>query len=274
MSEVEVQEPVVQEEVKEEVSPEAELTTPAVDSQVPEEIIDLPEERKTIPKERFDQVYARTKRAEAEAKELQAQLQREREERIRLEERSKVQTEQQTQKEMTWAELKTGNAEGRWTRDQAQDYKDKMTEQRLERKFREKQTLESKESRILGEIEQYKQLIPDVMDPGSESRTKYEREFAYLVRNGAPDNYVTQLVATRAAFGDPDTIKARKTAKTILTPKEPFMETHATQKQKAAVKSYEDSLPEPKREHYRKMIKHGVVKDWKEVEEIEKHRGA
>jgi len=275
MSDIEVQDPVVQEEKKDELSPLAEETTPKPESQeVAEEVADLSEERKTIPKERWDQLYARTKRAEADKHQLREELQREREERIRLEERTKVHSEQQTQQEMTWAQLEQGIQEGRWTRDQAQEYKDKMTEARLERKFKEKQAAESSNSRILGEINQYQQLIPDVMSYGSESRQKYEREFSYMTRTlGMPDNYATQLAAVRAAFGDIETVKARQTAKTVLTNKEPFVETHTSQsKMQKPVKSFEDSLPEYKREHYKKLMKGGVVKSWKEAEELENYK--
>lgn len=271
--EVEVQEPVVQEVEKEEVSPLAEETTPKQESQAESE--DTPDEGvKTIPKDRFDQVWARSKKAEAKLAELDAQLRQEREERIRLEERSKVQQEQAQQAEYTWDQLENFIAEGKLTRGQAQEYKDKMTEQRLERKFKQQQVVESKDSRILGEIEQYKQLIPEVMSYGSESRQKYEKEFSYMTRTlGMPDNYATQLAATRAAFGDVETVKQRLASRKV-TPKEPLMETHTPQKQKASSRSFEDTLPQYKRDYYTRMIKSGVVKDWKDAEEIEKHRGS
>lgn len=275
MSEQEVSDPVVEDVVKEEISPEAELTTPPPDSQeVADEIVDLSEDRKTIPKDRFDQVWARSKKAEARLEQLQADLQREREERIRLEERSKVKEEQATQKEMTWAELETGIAEGKWSRDQAQEYKDKMTEQRLERKFREKQAQESTVSNVLGEINQYKQLIPDITVPYSESRMKVEKAYAHLVRNGAPQNYATELAATMSVFGDIDTVKARKTVKQTITSKEPLMETHTPSRNvQKPTKSFEDGLPEHKRDFYKKLMKHGAIKTWKDAEEIEKRRG-
>jgi hypothetical protein len=273
--EVKVQDPVVQEEKKEEVSILAEDTTPAPDVQ--EKVADEVAEVKTIPKERFNEVYARAKREEAERKQLQEELRREREERIRLEERQKVQVEQQTQKELTWAELETHIAEGRCTRDQAQEYKEKMTEQRLERKFKERYATETATNQILGEIRQYQSLVPDSMTPGSDSRQKYEKEYAYMTRTlGMPQGYATEVAALRAAFGDIETVKSRQTLRekqAVITSKEPFQETHmsSTQTQKPT-KSWRESLPESEQEHWKKMIKHNVVKDWKEAEALAKRK--
>jgi hypothetical protein len=265
----EVLDPVVEPVAKEDVSPQAEDTTPKPDQvEVPDK---EPEEPRMIPKERFDQVWARSKKAEEREKHLQTELQREREERIRLEERAKVQQEQQTQKEYTWAELENFIAEGKLTRDQAQEYKDKQTEQRLERKFKAEREQYSSNAEILNEIEQYKKHIPDVMEPGSESRLKYEQEYSYLVTKlKYPANYATQLAATRAAFGDLEKVKKVAPSKQTLTSREPFMETHTPQPSKQMTKSFKDTLPDYKVKHYEKMMKSGLVKDWKGVEELEK----
>lgn len=270
--EVDGQNPVVEEEVKEEVSPEAEHTTPKDDSQeVADEVVDLPAERKTIPKERFDQVWARTKKAEERLQQLQADLQREREEKIRLEERARAKEEQQTQQEWTWEQLDGFIAEGKITQAQARDYKDKMLEQRIARKYEQQVQEKESTSHVLGEIRQYQQLVPDSMTHGSENRLRYEREFNYLVRNGAPKNHITELAACRAAFGDPETIRARNTTKKVITPKEPFMETHSpSQSTKQPNKSFKDTLSAEKVRHYERMMNAGIVKDWKAVEALEK----
>lgn len=270
MSEPEVQDPVVEPEVKEEVSPLAEDTTPKPDSQEVPEVV--AEESKTIPKDRFDQVWARSKKAEAKAEAIQAELQREREERIRLEERARVQQEKvQSEKEYTWAELENFIVEGKLTRDQAQDYKDQQTEKRLRQKLEADQARRSTESQVLGQIEQYKQLIPDVMEHGSESRQRYETEYTYLVNTlGYPANYQTQLAATRAAFGDIEKVKRTSKSKQPITSAEPFVETHTPQSAKTSTKSFKDTLPDYKVKHYEKMMKSGLVKDWKGVEDLEK----
>ena len=271
MSDV-IEDPVVEPEVKEEVSAKAEETSPKPDvDAAPQE----PGEVKKHPLEpggdRFNQVWARSKKAEAEAKALQAELQREREERIRLEERTRVREEQAQQKEMTWAQLEEGINEGKWTRDQAQEYKDRMTEQRLERKLKERERQVTSDSKILGELEQYKATIPDLMTYGSESRSKYEKELAFMVRDlGMPDNYATQLAAARAAFGDLDTVKARRSAKETITTKDSFMETHTPQRQPSSSKSFKDTLSPWQQEQYEKLIKAKVYSGWKEVEDEQK----
>jgi len=270
MSESEVQDPVVEPVVKEEVSPLAEETSPKPDQVETPEVVE--EEHKTIPKERFDQVWARTKKAEAKAEAIQAELQREREERIRLEERAKVQQETvQSQKEYTWAELENFISEGKLTRDQAQEYKDTQTEKRLRQKLDADQAKKSTDGQILGRIEEYKKLIPDVMEFGSESRTRYEAEYQHFVRNlGYPENYATQEAAIRSAFGPIEKVKRTSQAKTVITNKEPFVETHTPQSSRSVVKSFKDTLPEYKVKHYEKMMKAGLVKDWKGAEELEK----
>lgn len=261
--------PVVEPVLKEDVSPQAEETTPKPDVvEQPEVVV---EEPKTIPKERFDQVWARSKKDEARVRELQAQLEAERETRIRLEERTKVQEETKTTKEYTWAELNNFIAEGKLTQDQAQEYKDNLAKERIRREMKEERERESTNSELLREIDQYKQHIPDVMEPGSESRLKYEKEYRYLVEKlKFPHNYATQLAATQRAFGDLETVKKVATSKKVITPQEPFMETHTPAPQKPPVKSFRDSLPDYKVKHYERMIKSGVVKDWKAAEDLEK----
>lgn len=265
--------PVVQDEVKPEISTQAEDTTPKPDGQVSQE--ETPTEEKVNPLEpggsRFKEVWARAKKSEARLKDLELERQQEREERIRLEERLKVKEEQQTQKEMSWEELENGIAEGKWSRSQAQEYKDKMTEQRLAKKLEEHERQKTISTRILSEIGQYQQLIPEVMQPGSEERTKYEREYAYMVRElGMPKNYATELAAVRAAFGDVETVKTRRASKVVTNEQESFMETHTTQRQKSTTKSFKDTLQPWEREGYERLIKNHVYKDWKEVEEEQK----
>ena len=266
--------PVVEQEVKPEISTLAEETTPKqeVSQEVSQE-----SEKEVNPLEpggdRFKQVWARAKKAEEEVNHLRAETQREREDRIRLEERLKALEEAkttQTQPEYTWDQLEAGIAEGRWTRAQAQEYKEQAIERRLEAKRQKERQAEMSNSRVLGEIEQYKSLVPEVNQYGTESRQKVEREYAHLIRNGAPDNYTTQLAALRAALGDPETIKSRNTTKKVLIEKEPFMETHTSSVTKQAKAPFKDSLPAWKVPEYEKLIKHGVYKDWKEIEDESK----
>lgn len=258
--------PVIEPEVKEEVSVQAEETTPKTDVQEP--VQEGKEKKHPLEPggDRFNQVWARSKKAEDEARALREELQREREERIRLEERQKAKEEQTQEKEMTWAELESGIEQGRWTRDQAHEYKDKMAEKRLERKLRQEQQQQSVNGKFLSELGQYKAHIPDVMTHGSESRQKYERELSYMVRQlGMPDNFATQVAAARAAFGDIDTVKSRKAAKETVTSKEPFQETHTPSRNRVETKDYSSTLQPHEKAHYEKMMRAGLYGSWDDV---------
>lgn len=266
--------PVVEPEIKADISPLAEDTTPKPDIQPPREEVAHEEPKHPLEPggDRFKEVWARTKKAEAKLQELEADRQREREERIRLEERlASKEAAATAQPEMTWAQLEAGIDEGRWTRAQAQEYKDKMTEMRLEKKLHERESSKAVESKVLGEIEAYKAIVPDVVSFGSESRQKVEREFAYMVQVlGMPNNQKTELLALRSAFGDVDIAKKRFAAKQTITPREPFMETHSPQSSKPSTKDFSSTLSPEKKAHYEKMLRNGQYKDWAEVEAEEK----
>ncbi|MEQ1844123.1 MAG: hypothetical protein ABL983_00930 [Nitrospira sp.] len=264
--------PVVETVVKEELSPRTEDTTPAPDKQAEVEAEVVEEGSKTIPKERFDQVWARTKKAEARAQELEAERTQEREARIRLEERlAAKEAAKAAEPELTWDQLELSIEEGKITRAQANAYREQLIEKRLEKKYEAQKTQESTSSKVLGELEQYKQLIPDVMTYGSDSRKKYETKFRQMLERGLPNNYATQLAATEAAFGDIETVKSRTASRQAVTPKESFEETHTPSSgSQKSTKSFKDALPQYKVEHYEKMIKAGAHKDWKEVEALEK----
>lgn len=266
---------VVSEEVKEEVSPQAEETTPSPDANVETVASESDEKHPLQPGgDRFKQVYARAKKAEEKLDHLSSELQREREERIRMEERLKAKEEQrqeQAEPEYTWDQLEAAIADGKITLRQAQEHREKVLMKKAEKAFEEKlatlQKTTNTEDKVVKDLDRYKQSIPDIMTPGSESRQKYEREYMYLKSLGHKDGYATQLIAARAAFGDVETVeKAALVKKT--TPKETFMETNSTSnKPQKNDKDPLKNLSERERKHYEKMIDHGHYKDWKEVAE-------
>lgn len=271
-----VSDPVVEPEVKQEVSPEAELTTPPADSQVP--VTEESEKAHPLSPEgdRFKQVWARAKSAEEKADELREQLQREREERIRLEERTKVHEEKKQEQVYTWAQLEDGIAQGTITRAWANEYREKVVKEQAKKEALEEARREfsraNQGSSVDSELNRYVKANPDIMKHGSEVRQRVEREYAYLVRMGSPDTLSTQLAATRAALGDIEAVE--KAAKQRPANTETFMETHTPSKKNAPAKSFEETLSADVKDHYRKMMKGGAIKmnDWKTVEEIEKRR--
>lgn len=271
----ETADPVVEPKVEQEISPQAEETTPKPDAEVSTET-KAEEPKKPAPLEpggdRFKEVWARAKRAEAEKKALEAEYQREREERIRLEERQRIEKEKkETQPEWTDEQLDAWVTEGRYTQSQVNAYKKEILRKQILREVEAKREQETSNAKILGELDQYKSTIPDVMTYGSENRGKYEKEFLYMTRNlGMPDNYATQLAAARAAFGDLETVKLRKASSKVITSDEPFMETHTPAKSKSDKKDFASTLDDRSKKHFEKMMSAGVYKSWEEIEAEQK----
>lgn len=274
MSEDVVSDPVVEPEVKQEVSPQAEDTTPK-----PDQVVDPSAEAKEEPNplepggERFKQVWARAKSAEAEREAARQEAQREREERIRLEERLKAREESPSQQEpeYTWDQLEAAIAEGRITRQWAQDHREKVVAKRVAKEVLSKvesqtQTLQHTNT-VQSEIDRYVMAIPEIKQTGSVERTKIEQEYNYLVGHlGYPPTIATQLAATRAALGSIDTVERTVQAKRSST-KEPFMETHSSaRKPQPVAKRHIDGLDARTKAHYEKMIANGRYASWDEVE--------
>jgi hypothetical protein len=266
--------PVVQEEVKQEVSLQAEETTPAPDQVAAP--VEGAEQVKPHPLEpdgdRFKQVWARAKAAEAEREQLKAEIQREREERIRYEERLKAQEEAKAkaEPEYTWEQLEGFISEGKITRAQANEYRERKIEERAVKKAEERLRNElastSQVATVSTDIERYKKAIPEILQAGSPERQKVEREYAYMVNVlKFPKTLETELAATRAALGDVETVERTVTAKRTAT-KEPFMETHSsTHKPQNKTTDPTKNLNETQRRYYEKQIEKGRYRDWNEV---------
>ena len=275
---------------------ETAVTTP-VDEQVEKPVVETPApvdgataETTTLPSEtpdgseteahplepngdRFKQVWARAKHAEAERETLRNELQREREERIRFEERLRAKDEQKTsQQEYTWSQLEAAIEAGQVTRAWANEYREgivaKKAREEAIREVESRQQINSRESSVMNEISRYKQLVPEVLQPGTPERQKIEREYAYMVNTlGFKPGTATELAATRAALGDVETVERAAKAKQSTT-REPFMETHSsTHKPQQKSSSLVDKLDSRQKAHYEKMISSGRYADWKEVED-------
>lgn len=271
--------PVVEPAIKEEISPLAEDTTPKPDVQA-EVVVEEPAKETPNPLEpggdRFKQVWARAKQAEAKAAELEAERQREREERIRLEERLKAQeTQKQSAQEYSWEQLEKFIDEGRITRAQAQEYREQLVRKQAKedavKELEARQGTQTRESTVMRDIERYKQLVPEAAQPGTQESQKVTSEYNHMVNVlGMPPGNATLLVAARAVLGPLDTLERTINTKRTVTNKEPFMETHTPQSQKTVVKEFSSTLSPERKAHFEKMLRAGVYKDWKEIEEEEK----
>src|SRR6185295_19665914 len=115
---------------------------------------------------RFKQVYARAKDAETKLQQL-------REEKARLEGQLEATRtappvhEPKVEPRLTWTQLEAGIAEGKITQAQALDYRDETLRQELESKFEKKleqeRTTRTRETTVVGEVDEYKKTVPNVL---------------------------------------------------------------------------------------------------------------
>jgi len=171
--------------------------------------------------------------------------------------------------------LEAAIAEGKITRAWANDYREKLVADKAtreaERRLEQKLASTSQESTVFSELDRYKKAAPEILQQGSEERTKVEREYAYMVQVlKFPPTHATELAATRAALGDLDTVERRVQAKKAAT-REPFMETHSSTQKPQQKKN--DPIAElekdPRRKaHYEKLIRAGRYPNgWDSVRE-------
>lgn len=229
-------------------------------------------ERKYIPKERFDQVYARAKDAETK-------IQLEREHRARLEgelEAMKRQPPPQTAPtppRYSAAQLQAMIDEGKATVGQVLAYQEETMRLEMDRKLDEKvqATLKAsaKTSTLQQEMDRYKATVPEVTQEGTPERQQVVKEFNYLVGLGydASDPR-TELMAVRAALGSVETIQERRKSKSIPTGRETMQDIQASgggkpQGEPDVLKK----MTAAQRQHYQRMIDRNVYKGWDEVRE-------
>lgn len=274
----------VQDEVQQHDSPQAEETPPVVtDQEAPRDEPDGHPEAQAgegsqdgaHPLEpggkRFNQVYARAKDAE-----LKYHAERERAARLEGElealKRQPVTPAQPVEKRYTPAQLQAFVDEGKITVGQVLAYQEETIRQEMERKLDAKLTEKlagaSQQTTLQREINKYRESIPEVEQPGTPERTKLEQEFTYLIQLGYDKNDPrTELMAARAAFGDPDLAKQKRQAKSITTPRETIQDIASNGSPKPAEKDPLKQLTSEQRKHYQRMIDRGVYKGWSEVKE-------
>lgn len=226
-------------------------------------------QRKYIPKERFDQVYARTKDAEVK-------LQAEREQRARLEgelealKRTPPPQAAPTPPRYSAAQLQQMIDEGKATVGQVLAYQEetlrKELDSKVEEKVRTSLATTSKASTLQQEMDRYKHVVPEVTQEGTPERQKVTQEFSYLVGLGydAHDPR-TELMAVRAALGSVETIQERRKAKTIPTGRETMQDIQSNGGAKAGEPDVLKKMTAAQRQHYQRMIDRNVYKGWDEV---------
>jgi len=221
---------------------------------------------------RFNQVYARWKDADGKyhvERERAARLEGELE---ALRKQPAAAPAAATPARYTGAQLQSYIDEGKITVGQALAYQEESlkleTSRLVDQKVEEKLSTATRQSTVQREVSRYQEAIPDITVPGTEARQKLEREYAYLVNMGydARDPK-TEVLAARAAFGDPDLIKQRQAARTITTGRDTMQDIAANGKPKPSEKDPLKDLSSSQRQHYQRMIDKGVYKGWAEVKE-------
>ena len=229
-------------------------------------------ERKYIPKERFDQVYARAKDAETK-------IQLEREHRARLEGELEAMKRQPTPPaaptppRYSASQLQTMIDEGKATVGQVLAYQEETMRLEMDRKLEEKvkATLATtaKTSTLQQEMDRYKSVVPEVTQEGTPERQQVVKEFNYLVGLGydASDPR-TELMAVRAALGSVETIQERRKSKSIPTGRETMQDIQASGGGKPSGEpDVLKKMTAAQRQHYQRMIDRNVYAGWDEVRE-------
>lgn len=216
---------------------------------------------------RFKQVVARSHKERERADALEVDLQTMRAELDAL--KRLGQTPVQTP---SWVELEAAIAEGRITRAQANDFREKEllkhAEQAVEAKIIERQ----RDNTIAAELNRYQVAVPALLDTNSDIRQRADQEFDFLMDlNGRDNRLLTpnerrryQLQAIRTVLGPAESIRVAARPQP-----EPTMEVHSSQTKPTP-------RPNPDQEilnkltpvevtHYRKMMAAGQYKDWAEV---------
>jgi hypothetical protein len=229
-----------------------------------------PSDGSWLPKIRVDEMVNEAKGAAARAAGEAAEL------RARLTALEAEKAKPQEAKPISRAELKQLVEDGKITQDAADAHWEAQVVKTAEAKARAAAADEvqgqQRESVVTQQLEEYRTLMPSAWEVGAKERAKVEREFKALRKLGFPDNKVTEVAALRAAFGDPDVIRAsRSTGKN--GPGDTFVEVGGGDRPAdggADADGAPKGLTEREKTHYQNLINRGVVRDWKAVAEERK----
>lgn len=188
--------------------------------------------------------------------------------------------QQDQPKTYTKAELKAAVEAGQITQEQADDAWDQQRETQIREAARTEAlnavTAKSTKERIDGDIESYKRLKPEIMESGSDIRTKVEAEFQYLVRElgepgSGPGVLKTQLKAIRAVLGPLDRLEKAASARRAADHEQQGGGSGEGKGKGGGEgggggKALHEHLTGDNKAYYEKGIKAGRYKDWKDVD--------
>ena len=233
-----------------------------------------PSDGSWLPKVRVDEMVNDAKgqaaRAADEAARLRAELDAE---------RAKGQKKDEP-KPVTRAELKSLVEDGRITQDAADTLWENQVIATAKREASKAAATEfagqQRDLSVKQQFDEFRQLVPAAWETGAKERAKVEKEFNSLIALGFPNNKVTEVAALRAAFGDPEVIRAARSTGTN-GPGEAHVEVGGGGKP-ADGAGDADGKPKgltPRQEaHYQNLINRGVMKSWKDAaEELKSAKG-
>ena len=178
-------------------------------------------------------------------------------------------------KPLSRADLNNLVADGKITQESADAHWERQVVETAERRARAAAAQEvqgqKREQVVSDQLAEYRKLVPAAWEAGAKERAKVEREFKALVEMGFPDSKVTEVAALRAAFGDPEVIRAsRSTGRS--GPGEAHAEVGGGDR--PGETGEQDGMPKGltarEQAHYQNLISRGIVKDWKQVAEERK----
>lgn len=220
---------------------------------------------------RFKQVWSRAKQAEEK-------LRVERDARIAAE--AKLETLKEvgvvkrdqpaTEKVFTWSELEQAIADGKLTRAEALDYREKQVIRQAKEQARTEWTAEQsareRTQTIASQVGEYVTAEPSLQDMSSELRQKVEREYQWLVSvHGEPEKNSVQyrameLNAVKNVLGPLDGLKRKRQSETMTRDnRETYVERADTSQRTVETRSGDENTP-PKGltslqiQHYEKMF--------------------
>ena len=178
-------------------------------------------------------------------------------------------------KPISRAELKQLVEDGKITQEAADAHWDKQVLESAKSEARKEARGEveghQREQTVNAQLAEFKLLVPAAWTVGAKERAKAEREFAALRAIGFPDNKVTEVAALRAAFGDPEVIRAaRSTGKN--GPGETFDEVGGGERGESGALNADGKpkgLTAREDAHYQKLVNMGNM-TWKQVTEERK----
>ena len=197
---------------------------------------------------------------------MKGSLEQEREARIRLEEQVKQKDEPER---YTKQQLREAVATGQMTQDQADDLWDTQREAEITQKVVGAVTANTAQSkaaeRVDADLSRYKELAPDLMVEGSETRNEVAKRYQYLLTIGAPPGPATQLAAANAALGPIDRLEKKGKGRVVTQTHE---ETGGGGGEKGTKKTLLEQAPPRYKAHYEQLLSKGLTTPEKVEKEL------